>query len=67
MDQINLWILVPCVLIFGLVTIPVVYIWVSVYSCWFPCGGSKQSDKSEEVSDSETGTTEAPEQLSVVP
>ena len=67
MDQINLWILIPFVVIFALVTIPVVYIWVTHYSAKFLCCASKQNGKVEDGSDAATGTTEAPEQLSALP
>ena len=64
METINLWILIPYVVIFALVAIPVFYIWIHYYSAKLPCCASKQNDKVEEGSDVETGTTEAPEQLS---
>ena len=67
MDQVNLWILIPSLILFALVTIPVVYIWVIHYSARILCCASKQNSKSEEVSDVETGTTEVPELQSVAP
>jgi hypothetical protein len=61
MDQVNLWILVPSLIIFALVSVPVVYIWIVHYSDKLLCCSSKQNKKEEEISDVETGTTEAPE------
>ena len=64
MESVNLWIFIPYVVIFCLVAIPVMYIWVYHYSARLPCCSSKQNEKLEVSSDVETGTTEAPEQLS---
>ena len=63
MDSLNLWILIPFVLFFALVAIPVIYIWIHHYAGRWLCCTSKQNAKNDEASEVATGTTEAPEQL----
>lgn len=64
METINWWILAPLLIFLTLITIPIVYVWVSVYGAKLRLRWTEKPMESIEKSiEVESATTEAPENL----
>ena len=61
MENVNWWILAPCLILLALVAIPMIHIGLRRYSSKMLCCSSTRQEKSEETSEIATGTTDAPE------
>ena len=64
METINWWILAPMLIFLSLITIPIVYVWVSVYGARLRLRSTENPVESIEKSiEVESATTEVPENL----
>lgn len=64
METINWWILAPMLIFLSLITIPIVYVWVSVYGARLRLRSAENPVESIEKSiEVESATTEVPENL----